>query len=63
MTKGEYKKIIDDFLINNWDYLLECAKNILRTKRKLSKTIKHISIRKRYQYISCSERILFIRNQ
>lgn len=36
MTKGEYKKIIDKFILNNYTYLLECAENILRTRRQFS---------------------------
>lgn len=36
MTKSEYKKIIDNFLIENFEFLNECAENILRTNRHLS---------------------------
>lgn len=32
MTKSEYKKIVDNFLIANWSFLNECANNILRTR-------------------------------
>jgi hypothetical protein len=36
MSKSEYKKIIDNFLIENFEFLNECAENILRTNRHLS---------------------------
>ena len=39
MTKGEYKKIIDDFLILNWQYLTECAGNILKGRRALKEDL------------------------
>jgi len=33
MKKAEYKKSIDDFLVDQWDFLLKCAKNCLKGKK------------------------------
>jgi hypothetical protein len=34
MTKGEYKKIIDTFITNRYEYIYECATNILKGKKE-----------------------------
>lgn len=34
MTKSEYKKTIDDFLTTRYEYIIECATNILKGKRE-----------------------------
>ena len=33
MTKREYKRAIDDFLTQQWSFLLQCSKNILKSKK------------------------------
>lgn len=36
MTKSEYKKVIDIFIQENWNYLYECAGNILKKRPNLT---------------------------
>lgn len=31
---NRYKKAIDEFLAHNWDFLMECSKNITRSKKR-----------------------------